>query len=225
MKRFLLFMTQDSKARFITAMVLATFFWVIFFYLPPIYFSATLTVILGFILFFEWKNIFHYKSLEFWMILPLYPTLPFITLIYLNETIYHPLLYYLFLIVFSFDSGSYITGTLFGKLKILPHVSPGKTIEGALGGYVSAVACTLFTFFQENRTVPLTLSLPFVFIVCLIALFGDLFESWLKRQANIKDSGTILPGHGGFLDRFDAVMIVALFFFLFKEQLFTLLIA
>ncbi len=222
MKHLINFIRKNSVLRFATAMVLATVFWIIYFYLPPIFFSATLLTIVTFILFFEWKYIFHYKSLQFWLILPLYPVLPFALLIYLNESIYHPLLYYLFLTVFSFDSGSYIAGTLFGKLKILPHVSPGKTIEGALGGYLSCVVCTWLALFQEGKTIPLSLLLPLLFIICAIALCGDLFESWLKRQANIKDSGTILPGHGGFLDRFDAVMIVAIFFALFKDQLLIL---
>ena len=57
------------------------------------------------------------------------------------------------------------------------------------------------------------------FIVCSMAFVGDIFESFLKRQANIKDSGTILPGHGGFLDRFDAVMFAAYFFFFFRKEL------
>jgi phosphatidate cytidylyltransferase len=68
-----------------------------------------------------------------------------------------------------------------------------------------------------HASIPLLLA--FTFIICFLALCGDLFESFLKRKAHVKDSGHILPGHGGFLDRFDGIMFAALFFFIFKNQL------
>lgn len=216
-------MTEFIK-RFITATIIGTLFWCIFFYLPPIAFSLLLLGILCTILLFEWKNLFKLDGFSFWFIMPWYPILPFALLIYMNNNLcYRQLLYYLFLIVFTFDGTAYLAGKLLGQHKIIPSISPGKTVEGFIGGYIASV----IMFWIATRNESLSLSYPFVlifvFIVCCVAFVGDIFESFLKRKANIKDSGDILPGHGGFLDRFDAVIMVAFFFFLFKDALALLL--
>ena len=156
--------------------------------------------------------------------MPWYPILPFIILMYMShDPCYRTLVYYLFIIVFTFDSASYIIGNFIGTNQIIPNVSPKKTIEGCIGGFICALGVFYFTIIQENLNLSHLCSVIFIFIVCTIAFVGDAFESFLKRQANIKDSSSILPGHGGFLDRFDAVMFVAIFFFLFKNELATFL--
>ena len=136
---------------------------------------------------------------------------------------YHDLLLELFLIVASLDTGSYIIGSAFGKHKIAPGISPNKTWEGFLGGYVfAAVALSFLIIYEQGKLLPLWIILGFTLIICLLALCGDLFESWLKRRARIKHSGNMLPGHGGFLDRFDGLMFAVFFFYLFKDQLIKL---
>lgn len=204
-------------------MIIATLFWVVFFYAPPYLFSATLLTILATIVFLEWKNIFPCNSNLFWVVLPFYPILPFSLLIYLNEMDqYRMLVYFLFIIVFSFDSGAYITGNLLGITPAAPKISPGKTVEGIIGGYISALIMFIWVLWEQGTTLNWLTIATFTAITCLVAFFGDIFESYLKRQAGIKDSAHILPGHGGFLDRFDAVMMVSFFFFLFKDTIILL---
>jgi phosphatidate cytidylyltransferase len=153
--------------------------------------------------------------------MPLYPILPFILLIVMNHMpLYRHLLLPLFVIVSSLDTGSYIVGSAFGRHKIYPLISPSKTWEGFFGGYL--IACISFSFLlweQGRFTQPMWVVFLFTLAVSLLSLCGDLFESFLKRRARIKDSGSILPGHGGFLDRFDGILFAAVFFFLFRSYL------
>lgn len=109
-----------------------------------------------------------------------------------------------FAIVWGADVGAYFVGRSIGKRKLMPNVSPGKTIEGMLGGLVTAMLAIFITksYFYNIELLPL---LVLVFVTAFISVFGDLNESMLKRNSNIKDSGTILPGHGGILDRIDSL--------------------
>ncbi len=212
---------NEFKTRLATSLVLGGAFWFSFIYLPHIVFSLILVGILLIIIFYEWHHFFDMRNTIFWTILPLYPIMPFALLIYMNQhPIYHSLLLELFLLVASFDTGSYIVGTMIGKHYIARHISPGKTLEGALGGYILATtSLTLLEKFDLGKMLPWHFILVFSFFVCALALLGDLFESWLKRRAGIKHASDILPGHGGFLDRFDGIMFAAIFFFLFRDQL------
>lgn len=210
--------------RFITGTVLATGFWFIFFYFPPIFFSLLLITILFIILIKEWPIFFKYNSYLFWAIMPVYPILPFALLIAMNHNPDHRiLLYYLFLTVFSFDTSAYLTGTVIGYHKIIPHVSPHKTVEGSIGGLIGAFIMFNISLWEQNVHLDFTIRFLLVSIICIVAFFGDIFESMLKRKAFIKHSGKFLPGHGGFLDRFDAVMMVALFFYVFRNGLSSIL--
>lgn len=211
---------KDFIKRFITGSIIGGLFWCTFFYLPPIAFSFLLFSILATILVFEWKNLFKLNTFWFWFIMPWYPILPFVLMICMNNDMcYRKLIYYMFIIVFAFDGTAYITGTLLGFRKIIPSISPGKTVEGCIGGFIGALATIWFATKSDNICLSFKLLFLLTLITCLLAFLGDIFESFLKRQANIKDSGIILPGHGGFLDRFDAVMFATFFFFFFKESL------
>jgi len=114
-------------------------------------------------------------------------------------------LLYVMLLVWGADSGAFLFGKLFGKHKLAPKVSPGKTWEGLIGGLLtSALISWLFGLF-----VPLNLS-PSTLLICsivaaLASVLGDLTESMFKREAGIKDSGNLIPGHGGILDRIDSL--------------------
>lgn len=123
-------------------------------------------------------------------------------------------------VVWIGDSGAYFTGRVFGNKKLSPGISPNKSIEGSIGAIFSSILiAVLFKIFFFKK-------LDFVdaFILGAIGNFlgqlGDLFESLLKRNFNIKDSGTFLPGHGGFLDRFDGIMFAAPFFYYYAIRFF-----
>jgi phosphatidate cytidylyltransferase len=112
-----------------------------------------------------------------------------------------------FIILWTSDSMAYVTGKLLGKHKIAPAISPGKTWEGVIGGFVfSLVAGFLISYFTESSRYLWT---GMAVIVSLFGFLGDLSESMLKRKAGLKDSGNILPGHGGILDRFDGIVFSA----------------
>lgn len=111
-----------------------------------------------------------------------------------------------FLIVWAGDSAAYFVGMKYGKRRLYPKISPKKTIEGALGGLgAGLVICVLYrmAFFRE-MSLGAAVILPL--LVGAVAQLGDLCESFLKRAFDRKDSGSVLPGHGGFLDRFDGVV-------------------
>ncbi|MFW5976701.1 MAG: phosphatidate cytidylyltransferase, partial [Bacillota bacterium] len=107
------------------------------------------------------------------------------------------------------DTGAYFSGRFFGKNKLAPKVSPNKTIEGAIGGIFFSFLVIIFIFWINNG---LSLSLiTYAILLPVVAIIGDLFESALKRDAGIKDSGNIFPGHGGVLDRFDSIIFTSSF--------------
>lgn len=112
------------------------------------------------------------------------------------------------------DTGAYFVGSLIGKHKLFERISPGKTWEGSFGGVVFALLTAWgisFIFRQLDVTHWMTLAT----IVVISGTLGDLVESMMKRSLGIKDSGNILPGHGGLLDRFDAVLLSAPFVFVY----------
>ncbi|EHJ52365.1 phosphatidate cytidylyltransferase [Streptococcus macacae] len=114
-------------------------------------------------------------------------------------------------IVWATDIGAYMIGRQFGQRKLMPSVSPNKTIEGSLGGILSAVVVA-FIFMLADRTVyapyPFLVMLLLVAVFSIFAQFGDLVESAVKRFYGVKDSGKLIPGHGGILDRFDSMIFV-----------------
>lgn len=120
--------------------------------------------------------------------------------------------------VWAADSGAYFAGRHFGKRKLAPRISPNKTVEGLVGGVLAGVAtAALFGWFAGVTLA----QLPGLLLVALAAVFasvlGDLFESLLKRHAGAKDSGDVIPGHGGVLDRIDGVLAALPVFALGKE--------
>lgn len=119
------------------------------------------------------------------------------------------LVYFLLLVVWLGDSGAYYVGKRFGRHKLSPRISPKKTIEGLLGGVAASVLAALvihFTFFER---MPLHHAVVAGIILSVAGVIGDLTESMWKRSAAVKDSGKLLPGHGGFLDRFDSILFTA----------------
>ena len=129
-----------------------------------------------------------------------------------------PLLISVFMIVWLADACAYFAGRLWGKRRMAPAISPKKSWEGALGGLVSVVAVTLAAYaWLPHEMVATSLILDktgwvagslMIVVLVAVSIAGDLFESSLKRQAGVKDSGRLLPGHGGFYDRLDSSLAV-----------------
>ncbi len=143
-----------------------------------------------------------------------YLVIPFYLMIAINSKSDHdnPLAIGMFLLIWTNDTFAYLSGRFFGKTKLFERISPKKTWEGTFGG----ILVTILVAFLIHLWTP-NYSLNFWIIsACIIApcsIFGDLLESVFKRSLNIKDSGNILPGHGGILDRFDAAIFVVPFFY------------
>lgn len=120
-------------------------------------------------------------------------------------------LLFLFVTVWVADSGAYFVGKAWGKTKIAPHVSPGKSLEGVIGGVVivTLLAAAMGAMVWHLRGAALAAWLAVVTATTLISVVGDLMESKAKRVAGVKDSGALLPGHGGVFDRIDAFTAAA----------------
>ncbi|HHO48612.1 MAG TPA: phosphatidate cytidylyltransferase [Desulfobacteraceae bacterium] len=119
------------------------------------------------------------------------------------------------------DTGAYYVGRTLGRRKLCPHISPGKTVEGAIGGIIAGSLCAMGTALvflpESNPFLILAVAVP----LCLFSIAGDLTESVIKRSAGFKDSGTLLFGHGGVLDRIDSLLITGpvLYFLLYFGML------
>ena len=143
------------------------------------------------------------KTLDKKLFLPLlYPTASFLFLLSLYNEYGVMTLLWLLVIVASTDIGAYFVGKSIGKTQF-SETSPNKTIEGVIGGVVTAAL--LGTYFA-NDELSIVMAIVISTIVSFTSVFGDLFESYLKREAGVKDSGHILPGHGGILDRTDGYL-------------------
>ncbi|NVK65662.1 MAG: phosphatidate cytidylyltransferase [Flavobacteriales bacterium] len=147
----------------------------------------------------------------------IYVVLPFLLLIGIHHNspqypeVGVPIILGMFLLIWTNDTFAYLTGKFLGKTKLIERVSPNKTWEGTIGGILFTLAVgSVLGYFNNN----FVFWIPAAAIIAPCAIIGDLFESVLKRNLGIKDSGNILPGHGGILDRFDATLMAVPFFFL-----------
>jgi len=183
---------------------------------------ATLLVSLKAIVFLFDKKNKPVDSLSKYVYLIGYIILPFvlITKIPFVENNYNPnIILSIFILIWVNDTFAFLVGKTFGKHKLFEKVSPKKTIEGFVGGFIfSIVAGIILAHFLMHQSY-----VHWVFIAILASVFGtlgDLVESKFKRIANVKDSGTIMPGHGGVLDRLDSVIFVAPIVFLFYQIIY-----
>jgi phosphatidate cytidylyltransferase len=119
------------------------------------------------------------------------------------------LLSFFFLIIFGSDIGAFYAGKAFGKHKLAPSISPGKTWEGVAGGVLAGLLLSAIAHFWFFRELPLKLALPLGGVMTILGVLGDLTESAVKRSAGAKDAAKILPGHGGLLDRLDSLLFNA----------------
>jgi phosphatidate cytidylyltransferase len=157
------------------------------------------------------KSIFWRGLMGFFVLIPAFRALNFLRdtdIFGINHGPY--VLLYLFVIIWGADSGAYFAGKKFGKRKLAPQVSPGKTYEGMIGALLTTLIlspglCLLYVKPYPEMYMVITL----VIVTVLFSILGDLFESMLKRNVGIKDSGRLIPGHGGLLDRIDSLTAAA----------------
>jgi phosphatidate cytidylyltransferase len=130
------------------------------------------------------------------------------------------LLGFFFLVIMGSDVGAYFAGRAFGKHKLAPKISPGKTVEGLIGGILASIAFAVLAYFWFFPELPLQFSLPLAGVMSVVGVLGDLAESALKRGAGTKDAANILPGHGGLLDRLDSLLFNAPILYYFAKFYF-----
>jgi phosphatidate cytidylyltransferase len=139
----------------------------------------------------------------------LYLGLPVGAMVAIRETRGRDALFLLMLTVFASDTAQYYSGRAFGRRPLAPAISPKKTVEGAVGGFVfGAVVCAVIGAVWLP-VVPVALRAAIGVMIVALGIAGDLFESMLKRSAGVKDSSSLIPGHGGILDRIDALLFAA----------------
>lgn len=130
------------------------------------------------------------------------------------------LLAFFFLVIFGSDSGAYFAGRAFGKHKLAPKISPGKTVEGLIGGILAASGFAALATWWFFPALPYIFSIPLAICLAVVGVLGDLAESAMKRGSNTKDAASILPGHGGLLDRLDSLLFGAPILYYFARFYF-----
>ncbi len=130
------------------------------------------------------------------------------------------LLGFFFLVIMGADTGAYFAGKSFGKHKLAPKISPGKTVEGLIGGIIASLLFATLAHYLFFRELDLKFALPLAGIMVVISVLGDLAESAMKRGSDTKDAANILPGHGGLLDRLDSLLFNAPILYYFAKFYF-----
>jgi phosphatidate cytidylyltransferase len=159
-------------------------------------------------IYYEWTRIVRGWGLGWRIAGFFYALLPALSLLWIRDRSADKLdlLLWVFIVTWSTDIGAYFVGRAIGKRKLAPSISPGKTVEGLVGGMIAATLLGGAWAFVLELPPALFVLAP---VFALSAQAGDLFESWMKRSAGLKDSGSWLPGHGGLLDRLDGLVPVA----------------
>lgn len=158
------------------------------------------------------KNKFTFQTAGFYLMSIAYISIGFYFFMYTRSEGLAYLLYALF-IVWATDTGAYFFGRSLGKRKLMPSISPNKTVEGALGGIICASIVAIVFQFINPFPVSFITIIGVTIFASIVGQLGDLVESAFKRHFNVKDSGNILPGHGGILDRFDSLLFVLPFLY------------
>lgn len=131
---------------------------------------------------------------------------------YFNPT----LLVSIFVLIWANDTFAYLIGKNFGKQKLMPLISPKKTIEGFIGGILGTILISIFVFLY-TKTFSILIWIVLAILIAILGTIGDLVQSKFKRQAGVKDSGKIMPGHGGLYDRLDSILFTSPYIYMFLE--------
>ena len=137
-----------------------------------------------------------------------------------NEAVAADMLSFFFLVLMGADAGAYYVGRATGKTKLAPSISPGKSWEGVVGGVAAAILMAGVAHYWFFRELPLKYAIPLAVVMTVVGILGDLAESALKRGAGAKDAASILPGHGGLLDRLDSLLFNAPLIYYFARFYF-----
>lgn len=180
-----------------------------FFNKVPLYLTVAYFLLAVFILLVRQKDFDLEKTIGY----TAYPIILSYAFSYLGSIIsFESGIYYLLLLV-NFasvcDTGAYFIGSFFGKHKLCPAISPKKTVEGSLGGIAASIVASIIIAACYGGHGNLVVTLAATVLLCIVGMMGDLFASIIKRRAGIKDYGNLIPGHGGILDRFDSMLLIA----------------
>ena len=170
------------------------------------YLFAVVVAGIATLMFYEWTRLTGGWGAAWYIGGFVYALLPALALLWIRERSGIDLLLWAFIVTWSTDIGAYFAGRRFGRRKLAPSISPGKTVEGLYGGIVAAALLGGAWAYATHLGAALFALAP---ILAIGAQGGDLFESAIKRRAGVKDSGAWLPGHGGVLDRLDGLVPVA----------------
>jgi phosphatidate cytidylyltransferase len=212
---------EELKHRCFFGVVIFSIFWMILLCKNPIFFIIFICTISCYA-YNEALNLFNkgfpsYKFNNFLAIL--YVIFPFSLLMIMKfNKIGVAIIIWGLLIVVASDVGAFFTGRLIGGKKLCPSISPNKTISGLVGGVICAVVISILFFIAKGiNTISFGNFILLSILSSLLSIAGDIFESWLKRRAGLKDSSDLIPYHGGILDRADSIIpvIIILYFFCF----------
>jgi phosphatidate cytidylyltransferase len=195
---------NDLLARTLTGLILIVIALLVAFQGGNVF--AVMVAAVATAMFYEWTRLTRGWGAAWYVGGFVYALIPALALLWIRERSGIDLLLWAFIVTWSTDIGAYFAGRRFGRRKLAPAISPGKTVEGLYGGIAAA------TIFGGAWTLWTGLGLALLILAPVLAIAaqgGDLFESGLKRRAGVKDSGTWLPGHGGVLDRLDGLVPVA----------------
>ena len=163
------------------------------------------------------KKVSPFHSIAYTLTGVIYIIIPFAMLIrisFLSGNYNYAVPLGIFLLIWTHDTFAYLAGIKFGKHRLFERLSPKKSWEGFAGGFVAAMIVS-YILFNQFAMLSLYEWLALALIVVVTGTLGDLVKSMLKRSLNVKDSGTILPGHGGLIDRFDAVLMSVPFIYIY----------
>ena len=206
--------SQYMMIRTFSAIVMATLVLSAIWTGPP-YFEA-LIILIGFLAIVEWYRLIlvdrpKFPNIIFMCLGGLYIIAPCFILVWLRNNSPNGLYFvvWFFAVIWSTDIGAYFLGKRIGGAKLAPKVSPNKTWAGFFGGIGFSVITSLLVYYLLHPISSLFLLVSACIVISVTGQIGDLLESWCKRRLGVKDSGKIIPGHGGILDRVDSILLGA----------------
>ena len=200
--------------RILSALVLIPVVVGIVWFAPPVA-TKMLLIVVMLVAFGELNNLTERQWMLRVALAFLWIGLPLALLSIIRESYGPAVVMILFVLIVVSDSAQYFSGRAFGRHKLAPVISPKKTVEGAVGGLVASMAVAPWLGSLWLPGVPMWQMATVGGVVAIAGMAGDLFESWLKRRAGVKDSGHLIPGHGGILDRIDAWLFAAPLYYAF----------